>query len=176
MKATIILSLLLFLLLFATSCGGRFGTSGGGGGTTGDPAEAAANAVTLSLPSMASAKPGARCTIPLTLNNGGLVAGLDLTVSVDGTVLSPVGVEGTDMSAGFLVDRTLSSDRIRVVMAGKEAFPQGNGVVANLVFTVNSSAPYGASSPLTLQDMKLYTAEAKKCDGVEAGDGAFTVE
>jgi len=176
MKAMITFCLLLFFLLFAASCGGRFATSGGGGATGGDPSEAAANAVILSLPSMASAKPGARCMIPLTLNNGGLVAGLDVTVSVDGTVLSPVGVELSDMSAGRLVDRTLSSDRIRVVMAGKEAFPQGNGVVANLVFTVNSSAPYGASSPLILDDMKLYTAEAKKCEGVEAGDGVFMVE
>jgi hypothetical protein len=125
---------------------------------------------------MAAAKPGARCTIPLSLNNAAGVAGIDVTVAFDRTVLSPVDVELSDMSAGRLVDKTLTPGTIRVVLAGSEAFSQGTGTVASLVFTVQSGASYGAASPLTLQEAKLYTAEAKKCEGVETVDGTFTVE
>ncbi len=175
MKKVVCTCLLVSLLLILPSCGGRFASSGGGAGGSGDPAETASNAITLSLPSMAAAKPGARCTIPLSLNNAATVAGFDVTVIVDSAVLTPVDAELSDMSAGRLVDKTLSPGTIRVVLAGSEAFSQGAGPVVNLVFTVQSGALYGAESPLTLQEATLYTAEAKKCEGVETSDGTFTV-
>jgi hypothetical protein len=98
----------------------------------------------LTIASGVSSYPGGNVVVPISIDNAnGLTAG-EFTLHFDSTQLTLVNATAGTVDSGFTVYVNGSTDQVEIIADGQAG--SGSGVVANLDFTVTSSANFGTDA------------------------------
>lgn len=129
--------------------------SGGGGGTTPPP-----TGKKLTIPEVA-AEPGESVTVPIDIDDASGLAGADITVTYNSSILTVDQVKSTTLSAGMnLVSNTNTPGRIILRMAGS-AIVSGSGALVDMIFTVSSSISEDTETPVSFESAEAYDANGQ---------------
>jgi hypothetical protein len=131
--------------------------------------------VSLSLPTM-NGKAGSTVTIPVGTVHGEGMAGMEIIVGFDTSVLSPLGMELTNLTAGWLFDPNVQIGQFRILLVAPPGVSLSSeaGSLVNLKFAVNPDAPEGVITDLTFEKVEMSDSVAELMN-VSATDGSFTV-
>lgn len=121
----------------------------GGGGTPPMPTR------TLAITDQ-TASPGSSITVPVTVTNAAGIAGIDITLTYNPSLLTATDAVTTALTSGFLVQRNVTSGQIQISMANVTGIASGSGALVNITFSVSSGATSGQSCPLTMTSHSLY--------------------
>jgi hypothetical protein len=115
-------------------------------------------------------------TVPIYITDATGIAGADITLTFGASVLTATGAETTALTTGFTIVSNPTPGQIRISLASATGISGGSGALANVRFTVGSSA-MGATSDLALQITALYELYDQNVQAVahERIDGLFTV-
>ena len=154
---------ILALTCLAGGCGG----GGGGGGT--------ATATRSLAVADQTASPGSSITVPVTISNAAGIAGIDITLTYNPSLLTATDAATTSLTGDFALQRNITAGQIRIAMANATGIASGSGALVNISCTVSSGAAKGQSCSLHVASMSLYDqmAQAITCS---AKDGTFTVQ
>lgn len=110
----------------------------------------------LSMPTI-YAMPGETVTVPIEIDDAQAIAGADITVHYDDTILIVDSVDLATLTTGMnLVTNTSTPGEILMSLADTAAIPSGSGALINIVFTVDPNAAQGSGSPITFHDAEIY--------------------
>jgi len=162
------------LLLVVSSCGnGNTGQSDPFG--IGDSSEpGSAEYITVNLASISKASSGGTVEVPVSIDHTESVAGIDITVAFDSSILVFQGLYEGDAAKGFLFEQRPSSGSVRVVSAGTQSMA-GGGYVMILRFAVNA-VPSGTSTNLSFSSLALFSPSAERLCNITSQGGTVIVE
>jgi len=166
----------LAVLLFAlSSCGrGNAGQSDPmGTGDSSDPGSV--EYINVNLASTSKASSGGTVEIPLSIDHTESVAGLDITVTFDSSVLTFQGLSEGEAAQGFLFEQSPSAGSVRVVSAGTQSLAAGGGSVVILRFAVNT-VPSGTLTNLSFSSVALFSPSAERLSNITFHGGTVIVE
>lgn len=163
------------LLFVVSSCGnGNTGQSDPFG--IGDSSEpGSAEYITVNLASTSKASSGGTVEVPVSIDHTENVAGLDITVAFDSSVLVFQGLSEGDAAKGFLFEQSPSAGSVRVVSAGTQSMAAGGGCVMILRFAVNT-VPSGTSTNLSFSSLALFSPSAERLGNITSQGGTVIVE
>jgi hypothetical protein len=95
-----------------------------------------------------SAAPGNTVHIPIKISDAVGVAGAEIKVTCDPTILNPVGVSTTTLTKDFTLNDSIMTGKIAISIANSTGLTGGNGDFVDIKFKVNENANVGATSPL----------------------------
>jgi hypothetical protein len=108
-----------------------------------------------------TAEPGESVTVPINIDNASGLAGADITVTYNSSILTVDQVKSTTLSAGInLVPNTNTPGRIILRMAGN-AIVSGSGALVDMVFTVSSSISEDTETPVSFESAEAYDANGQ---------------
>ena len=125
-----------------------------------------------------TAKPGDTITVPINVTDATGIAGADIVVTYDQSMLTvkPDEIKATTLSSGInLVVNAETAGEITLSMAGTKGIAEGSGAIVEIVFAVSATAKDGDKSPLTFTDAALYD-ELGNDIPVQTEDGILTIE
>ncbi len=131
--------------------------SGAGGGTTQPP-----TGKKLTIPEV-TAKPGESVTVPINVDDASGLAGADITVTYNSSILSFSEVKSTMLSSPYWMSPVANPDipgSIILRMAGN-AIPSGSGSIVDIIFTVSSSAAVGSEAPVSFESAEAFDASGQ---------------
>jgi len=143
------------------------GCGGGGGGGTEPTTRSLAIADQ-------TASPGSSITVPVTVSNAAGIAGIDITLTYNPSLLTATDAATTTLTSGFLVQKNITSGQIQISMANATGIASGSGALVNITFSVSSGATSGQSCPLTITSHSLYDQNAAAI-AHQVQNGVFTV-
>jgi len=165
----------LALLLFVLSSCGSGKTDQGPVGTGDVVGPVTTSSIAVNIGSISKASAGGTVQVPITIDRTEDVAGLDIAVAYDSSVLTFQGLSEGEAAKGFLFEKSVSSGSIRIVSAGTQTMAAGGGTVVTLSFTV-AGVPSGTSTNITFKSLALYSASAERLSNVNAQGGTVIVE
>ena len=165
----------LALLLSALSSCGSGKTDQGPIGTGDVIGPVTTNSIAVNIVSISKASAGGTVQVPIAIDRTEDVAGLDVTVAYDSSVLAFQSLSEGDAAKGFLFEKSVSSGSVRIVSAGTQTMAAGGGTVVTLSFAV-AAVPSGTSTNITFQSLALYSASAARLSNVNAQGGTVIVE
>jgi len=122
-----------------------------------------------------SAAPGNTVNIPIKISDAKSVAGAEIKVTCDSTILNPVSASTTTLTDSFTIAHSDSlPGKIAITMACSTGLPGGTGEFVNIKFQVSGSANIGDTSPLHFELVALYEENTNPIP-VTTQDGNFTV-
>lgn len=136
---------------------------------------ATVNTRVLSIPVTLSAPPSGQCIVPVEIDDASGIAGMDIIIGFDPTILSPVEAKNTCLTAGFLLMMNPSPGVLNISMASNSGIETGKGALLSIIFQVSSKAKEGDSSYLIIENVGLYDENPKPI-GVSVSDGMFLVK
>lgn len=144
-----------------------------GCGRSGNPP--GASPVTLRVANQ-TGSPGASVVVPITVSNAADVAGVDLALTYDSSMLTATGAATTTLTSGFSIAHNVTSGRIAISMAKATGIGSGSGsgALVNITFTVNSAAAVGRTCNLTIAAHSLFNQNAQAISH-DVANGVFTV-
>ncbi|MBD3184031.1 T9SS type A sorting domain-containing protein [Candidatus Poribacteria bacterium] len=127
-----------------------------GGGTT--PGET--DGRKLIIPEV-TGSPGDQITVPINISDATGVAGADIEVSYNSSILTVGEIKSTTLSNGMsLVSNTNTPGTIIIRLAGTSSISSGDGALVDITFTISAGASVGTETPVTFQSAEAYNAEA----------------
>lgn len=180
MKKITCLFVLFLLLTLISSCGGNSGNGGTQqGGSVNSGGIQYGQPLTISVPGSQNARAGETVTVPLNLSNMDGICGLDITMKFDGTILAAKDIELTAASTGFLSQKSITPNSIRVVLAGKNSMNATgkleNNAVLNVLFNVGPVSP-GSHSSIILENPRLYDTNASPVENLSVSNGNIVIQ
>ena len=135
-----------------------------------DPSLATSNTVAVSaspvstrslvIPEVA-AESGESVTVPISIDDASGLAGADITVTYNSSILTVDQVKSTTLSAGInLVPNTNTPGKIILRMAGS-AITSGSGALVDMIFTVSSSISEDTETPVSFESAEAYDANGQ---------------
>jgi len=117
-------------------------------------------AVSVSIPEI-SAFPGDSVTVPVEADDATGIAGGELTVLYDASLLRIVDAKLTDLTKGFsLVSNLEVEGRATISIVNATGVETGSGGMIELVVEIDRTAPFNTEIPLTLDTVNLWTESA----------------
>jgi hypothetical protein len=138
---------------------------------------AAGDPKTVLIPSGIMATPCNQVNIPVETDDAADMAGMDLELRFDSDVLTPLKVERTSLTNGFLLMFKASQDgRLRISLASDTGIIEGSGALINVIFEVAFTAQESDSTVITIRNAKFYDEEANPMEGTVCQDGQVLIE
>ena len=114
---------------------------------------------TLTIPNQ-DAEPGQPLALPVQISNATGVAGAELVVNFEPSVLSVTGVQTTALTGNFNVQWNVpTAGELRISLSPKAGYEaglsSGSGDFVTINLAVSSAAPLGSQSPVTLAMVRL---------------------
>ena len=113
------------------------------------------NASVLSL-SERHGPSGSVLQVPLTYKDAEKVAGAELLIQYDPTLLEFIDVSVSTFTKDFVIDSKSKDDKVAVSIAGAAGLEQTKGTLFYLNFRIKLSAQTGTSTELTILSYRLY--------------------
>ena len=109
---------------------------------------------------------GRSLSLPVQISSATAVAGAELIVNFEPSAFSVTGVRTTALTSNFNVQWNLpSAGVLRISLSPKPGYENGlnsgSGDFVNIDFAVNSTAPLGSQSPVTLATVRLSDAYSR---------------
>jgi len=98
--------------------------------------------------------------VPISIDDAAGVAGADITLTFDASILTATGAQITALTGGFSLISSPTTGQIVISMARATGIASGNGSFVEVLFDVSASATGGDTSPLHLQSVLLYDETA----------------
>ena len=129
----------------------------------------------VSIPTDSSGAPGQTgITVPINVSDATGIAGVDITLTFNGLILTVTDVQTTSLTSGFSLVKNITSGQVVISMARATGISSGSGALVNVIFSVSGSASPGATTPLTLLSTSLFDENALSLSHTKQ-DGLFTV-
>ena len=129
----------------------------------------------VSIPTGAEGFPGqTNISVPINVDNATGVAGIDITITFNSSILTATDVQTTPLTSGFSLVKNITSGQVVISMARATGIASGSGALVNVIVDVSASASPGATSPLTLQNVAFFDENAQSICSTKQ-DGLFTV-
>ena len=122
--------------------------------------------------------PGDTVYIPISIDNASDLAGLDLSLSYDPTVLTVLNVEKTELTNNFTPDYYSQEGNLNLAISSDQALSGESGALLEVEFQVMPEAAIGSECDLHLEGIKLSGQFGEDLDwysDVLTEDGKFTV-
>ena len=152
----------------------------GGGGSllaTSGKTSRASGEYLVSLPAGMGAQAGGTVDVPVAISETAGVAGADLMLTWDASVLSFSHVAGGTVAAGFTMASHDANGWARIAMSRTEALPADSGTLVVVTFDVVGEA--GESTPINVPSVKLsghYGENLAWSGSVSASGGSFVID
>lgn len=131
-------------------------------------------AVIVSIPDT-SGKPGDIVKVPIKVDNAVGIAGVDIKLTYNSSIITATDATTTSLTTGFLVVKNLNTaGTVIISMASASGIVSGSGAIVDISFQVNPTAIVGSSSLLTLESVSL-SDENGKAILVTTQNGKFLV-
>ncbi|MGA1841159.1 MAG: right-handed parallel beta-helix repeat-containing protein [bacterium] len=132
---------------------------------------------TVRIPAGIIATPCSQVNIPVETDDAEGIAGMDIELIFDPGVLSPVKVERTALTDGFLLIFKDSGDgRLTVSLANDSGIIEGSGALINVLFEVASAAKNSDSTGITISYINLYDEGANPLEETVSRDGQVLIK
>ena len=128
----------------------------------------------LSLPQI-SCEANDLITIPVELNNLLGVAGIDMTLNYDPTMMEFIDAKTSELTTGFQLQRVDNNGQVKITLSNAQPLETGSGTVLNLQF--RSEAAVGAQTSIVFAAYKLsgeYGEDAAWTNDVNASNGVIS--
>jgi len=110
----------------------------------------------LIIPELTAA-PGDTVTVPITIDDAEGVAGADISLTYDSSILTISEVKSTELSGDLsLIPNTETAGQISLSIAGAKGIAEGSGSLIDLIFTVDSKAEAGSETQIKFEDAALF--------------------
>jgi hypothetical protein len=120
--------------------------------------------------------PGDTITVPINVTDATGVAGANIVVTYDKSVLTIKEVKTTILSSGMnLIDNSETIGEVTLAMASTKGIAEGSGAIVEIIFEVSATAKSGAKSPLKFKEAMLYDELGNDIQ-VQAEDGNLRIE
>ncbi len=122
--------------------------------------------------------PGQAVRLPVSIDQASDLAGLDLSLSYDPTVLAVLSVEKTELTGSFTLDYYSQAGELNLAISSDQALSGEGGALLKVEFQVMTEAPIGSGCDLNLEGIKLsgqYGEDLDWYSDVLTEDGKFTV-
>ena len=130
--------------------------------------------VEVSVPEL-SAAPGDTVTVGVSVDDATGVAGADIELEYDATILEAKEARATALATGLsMISNVGVAGMVTISMAGANGLAGGSGVLIEVDFAVKADA--SGESALTLSYVALYNEQALDLPDVTAVNGKITVE
>jgi len=103
--------------------------------------------------------------VPITIEGKG-VAGADMVLTFDDTMLEATGVELGGVGEGFSLLSNIIPGRVQIAMASGRGMESNRGVLARVIFRVSLEVAVGTAIPLSLENVSLFDEEARELKAV----------
>jgi len=138
--------------------------------TAGEP-----SSILVGFPSKTGGSPGQRgVVVPIYINEAIGVAGGDIRLSYDPSVLRVSDVQLAESTLGFALVKTINPGEVRISLARATGIDVSDGSFIYVIFDVLSSAAIGAKIPLRLESVSLFDDTAQPI-GSRTQEGIFSV-
>jgi hypothetical protein len=115
-------------------------------------------------------------TVPVLVSDAAGVAGVDITLRFNSSILTAHSAATTPLSAAYNMQYNATiPGEIRISLARSAGAAGGSGPLVNILFDVSGAARVGDSIPLTLDVANLYDEGASPLPAT-ASNGCFEVE
>lgn len=132
-------------------------------------------AVLVSVPD-AQALPGESLNIFVDVSDATGIAGVDLVLTFDNSLLVAHNAQVTELTSEFTIVSNPQPGKLTIAMASPNPISSGKGHIVNIPFTVSSTAVEGDTSPLHLESVNLWDASnPPNALPVTTQDGKFKV-
>ncbi len=134
-----------------------------------------ASAMEMSIPSL-SGEPGSAVTVLVNVDEAKGIAGGNITLNYDDTILTAKEVRGTELTESLtVIPNTGLKGEVRIAMAGTTGINGGSGAILEIDFDVKPEVPAGAKSDITIAEANMFDESGNKIS-VTIVDGSFTVK
>jgi len=125
------------------------------------------------MPSL-TANAGTSITVPINVDDAKGIAGADITVTFDQTILTTKEAKATELTKSLNFIPNIMADEVTLSMAGVKGIAEGSGAIVEIIFEVSETAKGGVQTPLTFKEALLYD-ELGNDIPVEVADGSITI-
>jgi len=136
------------------------------------------NVTVLSKPQVVipntSSKAGDTLQIPIRIIDATQIAGVEIKVTFDSSILTALQVDTAALTSGFALLDSISPGKITLVSARATGIAGGSGDLVKLTFEVNPTAQPGDTTTLTFAKLALADDSAKAIPATSR-NGLFTV-
>ena len=137
------------------------------------PDTTADNSVLISIVDTTAA-PTDTLNIPISFENGMGIAGAEISITFDSTLLTAFGAQTTSLTNNFTLTDSVSSGKIALTMASNDAITANSGDLVILSFRVNANAMQGDATTLTFEELTVFDDGSNEIPAT-AVNGLFTV-
>jgi hypothetical protein len=131
---------------------------------------------TVDIPTGIMAEPGDQVSIPVETNDASDLAGMDLELSFDPAILTPVQVERTDLTDDFLLMfKDFGNGRLVVSLVNDTAIIEGSGALIKVIFDVSPNAQGSDSNGVNIRNVQFYDENAEPVEVMASQEGQVLI-
>lgn len=122
-----------------------------------------------------SATEGSTLQIPVVISDASGLAGAELRLSYNSSVLDAFNVSTTNLTDDFIIVDSISPGQVLVALSSTEGIDSGEGALITIAFNVAPSAQNGDTTTIKLNSVTLFDANTDTIPAITE-NGLFTVQ